>query len=188
MDETQDWGEAYKELCQIIRPKENPEAGIKEIQHIDLWMDQIQHIEEEYPFPPHSVFINFNAEEVKTVGRNAQEMDMRIDIIYSCDTLADTFDGSETQDIALEFIAICKKLHNKLQSRSGTNFSSLDRVGFRRLPSAPYLLVMVQTYSSVIMDYSGVKQMGEGTITNVTVRPGQKPDQTDTENLFEVNL
>ncbi len=188
MIQEQDWTEAYKEMCRIVSPHEDKLTGIIEIKHIDLWNEQVDFLPEEYPFPPHSLFFQFTAESVKTIGGNAQEVVMIVDLIYVLDSLADTYDKSTTQDIAFEFIATCKKLHHLFQGRSGNNFSSMDRMGMRRIPAPPYLRTWSQSYRTTIMDYSGVKDMKQATITSATLSQGVAPAPNNDFQLFETNL
>ena len=68
------WTDCYKELVEIIRGKNEFLASIPdeyselreqmentpEIEHIDMWHEQVSFLDEEHPFPSPAVFIEFN--------------------------------------------------------------------------------------------------------------------------------
>lgn len=188
MFENQDWTEAYKEMCAVVKPPNNKTGGIPEILHMDLWTEQIDFLPEEFPWPPHSLFFNFNTDAIRTVGKNVQELAMKIDLIYCLDSLAETYNESDTQAIAFEFMATCKKIHSKFQGLSGLNFSSMNRVALRRVPAPQYLKVIAQTYDCIIMDYTGSKQPGEATITSLGINKNAAPGQNINWKLFDTKL
>lgn len=187
MIEEQDWTEAYKELCNVIRP-EDPEKGVPEVKHCDLYHGQIEHAEDDYPWPPSSVFFDFNAVDIKTIGQNVQEMLFAVEVIYAVDLLADTYQKSQTQDISLMFMATCKRIHQVLQGKSGKHYGTMNRVGFRRMPSHPSLMVIAQRYETIIMDYSGMKVEGEATVTGFKTKKGEAPGFDPDKKWFETNL
>lgn len=146
--ETQDWIEAYKELCNIIK------QNCPNIQHVDLWHDQFQFESEEYPFPEKTVFLDFNAPSIDSVGIRAQDMNMLVGVIFAFDTLSDTFAGSDNQEVALEFGKEIRVLHAILQARSGNNFSALNRVALTRETAPDGCIAYRQTYTCIVRDYS----------------------------------
>ncbi len=155
MIDNQDWIESYKELCILIN------KNIPEIKHIDLYHNQLAYEKEEYPFPESSLFIEFNTTSIDTIGIKAQDMNMQIRFIYAFDTLSDTFNGSDNQEIALSFGSVIRKLHSLLQSKSGNNFSSLNRIALLKEPSPEGVIVYAQTYSCIIRDYSATDETTE---------------------------
>ncbi len=183
MDTTQDWIEAYKELCTIIN------TGVPEIKHIDLWYNQLNYEMEEYPYPESTLFIEFNTDNIQSIGNNAQDMFTRIRFIYCFDTLSDTFDGSENQAVALAFGNIIRKLHHILQNKSGDNFSSLDRISLTKVDAPQHCIAYSQTYNCIIRDYSGVLESTEVDLTaTVNVSTGASPSTQDDEPLFKIEM
>lgn len=170
----QDWGLAYQELCELLKPKSGI-GGVPEVKHCDLWHEQIDYLPEEYPWPPGAVFFNFNAIDVQTTGQQIQDMVFEIGVIYCFDTLSDSYQESETQYLALLFIKHLRGIHKILQGTSGANFSSLDRVGFRRVPAPQYLICYEQRYKCIIRDQSALPTRGEATLTKVSVNKNSKP-------------
>lgn len=180
MDNTQDWIEAYKELCKIIK------KGIEEVTHVDLWHEQTNYEAEEYPYPMHSVFFEFNTDNIKTIGNNVQDINAIITVYHVFDTLSDTYDQSENQSTALEFGKVIRKIHKTLQGVSGNNFSSLDRTGLGRHPSKEYLLVYKQTYACQIIDYSGQKEYSSVELTGISVQNEPLPLITPDRDMYQI--
>jgi hypothetical protein len=182
MNATQDWIEAYKELCAIIK------TNINEIDHIDMFYDQIFSPQSEDPFPPNCVFIEFNTESIKTIGLKAQDLEMAITFYHCFETLSETYHTSDNQAIALAFGAIQRKLHNKLQALTGVNFSSLNRIGLKRIPTPnTSLIVYALTYTSIIRDYAAIDEFTDVTIGEVTIEEGTAPALTDL-GMFNVGM
>lgn len=146
----QDWIEAYKELCEIIK------ANVPEIKHIDLWADQFYN--EEYPYPDRSLFIEFFSNEIQTTGEKTQDLIMQIRFILCYQTLSDSFDGSDNQNVALGFGEILRKIHACLQGTYGQNFSAMTRVNLQRVEAPMSCISYSQTYACIVRDYAPVKK------------------------------
>jgi hypothetical protein len=182
---TQDWIGAYLELCVIISHM------ITEIEHIDLDHDQLLFESKEYPFPESSLFIQFNTDNIQTIGLNVQDINAQIKFTYAFDTLSDTFNGSENQSTALAFGSVIRKLHALLQNLYGANFSSLDRISLRKESAPEGCIAYSQTYNCIIRDYSGMVETTTGDLqdANITLDLGKgaAPSLPDM-NLFEVTM
>ena len=187
MVQNQDWGEAYKELCDLIKNNTEPTLGIEEVLHVDMWHEQVNYLAEEYPFPPNSVFIRFQTKSITTNANKVQDLNMEITFFFVLDTLADTYQTAETQPLALSFIQTCKKIHKVMQGRSGLNFSNLDRNDMGNYPAPEYLIVFYQTYTTIIRDMSAMDEPGEGTLTGATVNNNQAPGAVDSEPLYRMD-
>lgn len=182
MHTEQDWTEAYKELCAVIK------AAVTEIKHIDLWNDQTNNREEEFIIPHHSLFIDINADEITTLGKNVQEMKCMVTFYHVFNTLSDTFDGSTNQAIAFEFMPVNQKLHKCLQGLSGTNFSPLDRKTNKRVHHPDgYLMIREQAYECLITDYSAWKDYAEHTVTAIGLNRVANPPGT-VDDLYKPDL
>lgn len=175
----QDWVDAYKELCAVIN---DPEKGISEIVHTDLWHEQVDYLPNEYPWGDRALFMNFNVLEDQTIGMGIQDQITEISFILAFVTVGDTHHGSDTQDDALEFGLLNRKIHKLMQGRYGANFSNLDRVrGPRRIPAPMYLLCYEQVYRCVIRDMSAMPEPGEKTLKKMT--PGKITTQPNLPDL-----
>lgn len=187
MEAAQDWVEAYKELCAIINNEADPAKGVEEVGHIDLWHEQIDFLPEEYPWPSGSLFINFNAVGIETTGKKVQDMNFEISFILVLDTLSDTYNKSDTQEIALAFGLIMRKIHKLLQAKYGANFGPLNRVRFRRIPAPQYLIAYEQTYTSLIRDMSAMDEPAQANLTGSTVKKGfVKPATNEDIKLYNI--
>jgi hypothetical protein len=176
MQQEQDWTEAYKELCAIIKP------AIPAIKHIDLWYEQINYPKEEYPYPEECLFIDFNVNSIDTLGGNVQDLNVTFSFIHVFDTLSDTYNESTNQDIALSFMATQKKLHNLLQGLGGVNFSPMDRVSNKRIPTQEgYLNIREIGYNCIIREYCAAKEYTETTITSIGISNAVAPVNTWTD-------
>lgn len=152
----QDWGEAYKELCAIIKAK------LPEVKHIDLYYGQDQFVEQDgnwNPFPCPAVLLGFRAAQVRDLGDNTQELHMDITMYLYMETVQDTHHGSAGQRRAMEFVKLMRKLHQTMHGASGEHFSPLSRVDMAQKTDAPpYAYVFGQTYRCVLLDNSGSRQ------------------------------
>lgn len=176
MKELQDWVGAYKEISDAILA---PGTGIAEVKHVDMWHEQIDFLPEEYPWPPGSVFLEFNIDTIETTGMKVQDMNCEISVYYALDTISETHAKSDTKDIALAFGNHLRKIHKFLQGRSGVNFGNLNRTGIRRVPAPQYLMVYKQMYSCVIRDESAMDEFGEATIKRVKTNKLAAPTPAD---------
>lgn len=152
----QDWGEAYKELCVIIKAK------LPQIKHIDFYYGQDQFVDQDgnwNPFPCPAVLLDFRAAKVSDLGDDTQEIHMDITMYLYMETVQDTHHGSAGQRRAMEFVGLMRKLHQAMHGASGEHFSPLSRVDMQRKADAPpYAYVFGQTYRCVLLDNSGSKQ------------------------------
>ncbi len=152
----QDWGEAYKELCVLIKEK------VPEVKHIDLYYGQDQLVEQDgnwNPFPCPAVLLSFKAAQVRDLGDNTQELHMDITMYLYLETVQDTHHGSAGQRRAMEFVGLMRKLHTNMHGASGEHFSPLSRVEMAQKADAPpYAYVFGQTYRCVLLDNSTSKQ------------------------------
>lgn len=182
VQEEQDWLEAYLELCAIFR------AEVPEIQHIDLWYDQLNYADEEYPYPEKCLFMEFNTVGIETLGGNVQDLNTQVRFIFAFDTLSDSYDQSDNQAIALSFGKVMRKIHKTLQGRSGNNFSSLNRVGMGKELAPASCITYAQTYSTIIRDYSALQVTDTTQLQNVKVEIEKADPPTPEQPLFEITL
>lgn len=152
----QDWGEAYKELCAIIKAK------VPEVKHIDFYYGQDQFVEQDgnwNPFPCPAVLLNFRAAQVQDLGDNTQQLTMDITMYLYMETVQDTHHGSAGQRRAMEFVGLMRKLHLAMHGTAGDHFSPMSRVDMAQKTDAPpYAYVFGQTYRCVLLDNSTSKQ------------------------------
>jgi len=182
----QNWGEAYKELSQLII---DPTGPLSEIKHVDLFFEQINNQDEEYPFPEHSVFIDFNADKIETTGKNVQDMNMIVTFYHAFDTLSDSFEGSDNQTTALEFINVNRKIHKLLQGKHGVHFSKLDRVAFGRYRTdSRGVICYFQSYACIIRDYAPYEETQSVQIGGVSLNNNPAPPQNQNIALYQVDL
>ena len=112
------WTDCYKELVEIIRSKDGFLASIPdeyselrermentpEIEHIDMWHEQVSFLDEEHPFSSPAVFIEFNTLGIEDEGLLVQRLHTQIDFRLFYETFSDTCEGAEMQEEALSFL------------------------------------------------------------------------------------
>ncbi len=183
----QDWGEAYKDLCALLRAK------VPELKHIDLYYGQEQMIDGDgnwLPFQSPSVFIQFQATGVNDLGDLAQELLMDITIYLYVETVQDTNDASIGQARALQFIGLMRKLHQALHNASSDHFGPLSRVGLSRAEAPPYVQMYGQVYRCVMIDNSASRQWpmpDEGVNLPLQIEPLGGPGAPQTELVLVRN-
>ena len=110
------WTDCYKELVEIIRSKDGFLASIPdeyselrermentpEIEHIDMWHEQVSFLDEEHPFSSPAVFIEFNTLGIEDEGLLVQRLHTQIDFRLFYETFSDTCEGAEKQEGALD--------------------------------------------------------------------------------------
>ena len=169
--DTQSWDDAYKEMSQLILNE------ITEIKWVDLWNEQTSFEEQEYPFGMPAVFLDFNGDDINTVGKGVQHINFEVGVHLAFATLADSHAGSINQNSSLEFISLLKKVHALLQAKHGEHFSSMNRINLKRVPTANDAVIQyVQTYTTKVVDYDGMKKP-DGSVTDpaLQIEKGTKP-------------
>lgn len=192
----QDWGEAYKDLCAIIKAK------LPEIKHIDLYYGQDQVVDQDgnwVPFRAPAIFMEFAAPVVSDLGDNTQQLTMDITMYLCMETVQDTNHGSAGQRRALEFVGLLRKMHMVMHGAEGDHFSPLSRVALAKKADAPpYMYMYGQTYRCVLLDNSTSKQydfLAAGTL-GLEIEPYSAPPVTDdrlvvvrnTDNTYSVEV
>lgn len=184
MKQGQDWVEAYSEIGEAIL---NKETGVPEVTHVDFWHEQVDFLPEEYPWPPGSLFIEFNI-GAESTSQKVQDLNCEISFYYALDTLAESYINSPTKEIALAFGLHLRKIHKFLHGRSGVNFGELNRIAIRRVPAPQYLIVYKQVYTCIIRDESAMDELGEAVVTKVNVEKHIATQPSGEEPLYSVSL
>lgn len=152
----QDWGIAYKEICDLIA------ARVPKVKHIDLYHGQEQAIDSDgnwIPLRAPAVFLQFTAAQVDDIGDLSQQMLMDVTVYLASETMQDTNHGSAGQRRALEFVGLMRELHLALHNASGDHFSPMSRVAMGRADAPPYMYMYSQTYRCVMLDNSTSPQL-----------------------------
>lgn len=162
------WTDCYKELVEIIRSKDGFLASIPdeyselrermentpEIEHIDMWHDQISFLDEEHPFPSPSVFIEFNTLGIEDEGLLVQRLHTQIDLRLFYETFSDTYEGAIMREQALAFLDLLTLLGMMLHGKSGKNFGTLRRTHVGREESGGAGNLYRISFECEIIDYT----------------------------------
>lgn len=140
------WTDIYKELAEIIIRKNEYLASIPEeyaelrerlmavpdVQHIDLWHEQVNYLTDERPFPSPAVFFEFNTLEVNDNGALVQQLDTQIDLHVFWETFDDTYMGAIMQEEALQFMDLLTLLNMLFHGHAGKSFNTLRKTSINR--------------------------------------------------------
>lgn len=156
----QHWKDLYLELAQKIN--DNSQA-----RWIDLWHNQINFLDDEHPFPTPSVFLGFRSNQIQDAGKKAQKINLQVDVYLYHETFSDTYEGSFNQAEALEFLDIFTEINQLLHGSGGTNYSNMRKTGFSAVDTGNSGNLYLVNYSCELIDYSAVKEWGEGGFADV---------------------
>lgn len=118
----------YLALCEQLNTKLNGLNGVPKLQWIDKDMGQLNWLDEYHPIPKPAVLIKFGRTQWETTTGGLQQGDSIIEVSVLFDNMADSFDGSTNQDLALEFFDFNEEVFEALQGFCGENFSALVRI------------------------------------------------------------
>jgi hypothetical protein len=177
MNANQNWAEALKEISSIIR-------GIDDIRFVDLWADQVNDPQEEYPFPFPAAFLELTTSDNEDLGENIQDLSTHVKIYLLYIPVYDTHREENSHDLDV-FGELLKKIYQALQGVAGDNFSQATRIsGPSKEKAQPYEWLYSQTFRTIIRDYSAAKEYKEGELGDITVSMGSKPVEED--NIYEI--
>lgn len=162
------WTDCYKELVGIIRDKEvflgkipdeyadlrERMANTPEIEHIDMWHEQVSFLDDEHQFPSPAVFIEFNTLDIEDEGLLVQRLHTQIDLRLFYETFSDTYEGAVMQEEALSFLDLLTLLGMMFHGKSGKNFGTLRRTHVGREESGGSGNLYRISFECEIMDYT----------------------------------
>lgn len=159
----QNWKDLYLELANKIT------TNIAAIKWVDLWHNQINFLQEEYEFPSPAVFFAFRSNKIDDAGQKVQQINLQVDVFLFFETYADTHNGSINQADALAFLQAFDNINKTLHASSGTNYSSMRRIGFGPVDTGGSGNLYQVIYECLLTDYS-VDAQNTGT-TDLTDNP-----------------
>lgn len=188
----------FKELSNILQnrveflsriPDEYAELrerleAVPELEHIDLWHDQVNYLSEEHPFPAPAAFLEFNTLQVDDAGELMQTTTLQVDIHIFYETFCDSYEGAVMQDEALTYMDLLLLIGLMFHGRSGTHFHQMRRTGTMREESGGAGNLYRISFETNISEFSGLnlfstKEMGdrevsiEKGISNKPVKAGE---------------
>ena len=162
--------ELYEELSNIVLdkkkflsmiPEEEQElyermAALPDIQHVDLWHDQVDYLSEEHPFATPAVFFGFTTLSVADNGELMQTTDLQVDIYVYWETFSDTYKGAKMQEEALQYLDLLLMVGLMFHGRSGEHFHQMRRSGtFRQESGGSGNLYRLQ-FQTNVTEFSGL--------------------------------
>ena len=162
--------ELYEELSNIILSKEEflsmiPDeelglyermAALPDIQHVDLWHDQVDYLSEEHPFATPAVFFGFTTLNVADNGELMQTTDLQVDIYVYWETFSDTYKGAKMQEEALQYLDLLLMVGLMFHGRSGEHFHQMRRSGTYRQESGGSGNLYRLQFQTNVSEFSGL--------------------------------
>ena len=153
------YNELYKELANAIQRE------IPEILWIDLWHNQVNFLEEEFPFRTPAVFLSFRTIGTQDLGGLGQEVSLQVDFYLFYETFTDTYHGAYNQDSALEFLTLKDKIHQYFHGSEGNYYSAMRRLGFAPEDTGGAGNLYRISFSCIIQDDNAMPEEVEEHIT-----------------------
>jgi len=197
------WSNIYKEISERIMNMRlllenledlSPElvaelAAVPDVEYIDLWHEQTDHLDEEHPFPTPAVFIAFNTLDTEDNGVLVQDMKLQLDLYVFWETFSDTYDGAVMQEEALNYLNLLTVLNVLFHGYTSDNFSTLRKTGFQRMDSGGAGNLYRVSFECPVRDYSAQELHGIADMADrdITVSDGPIPERMENgENLYEL--
>ena len=193
--------ELYEELSNIVLNKEEflsiiPEeeqelyermAALPDIQHVDLWHDQVDYLSEEHPFATPAVFFGFTTLNVADNGELMQTTDLQVDIYVFWETFNDTYKGAKMQEEALQYLDLLLMVGLMFHGRSGEHFHQMRRSGTYRQESGGSGNLYRLQFQTNINEFSGLNlhTYVRDESKEVEVQKGERPKDNGTK-LFDI--
>jgi len=149
------WSEIYRELAEKIT------ANIEEIRWVDLWHEQVNYLTEELPFPTPAVFVAFNTRGTEDKGTLVQDCHTQIDFFLFYETFSDSYDGSQNQDGALNFLNKLTELYALFHGKPGENYSEMRRIDMSREESGGAGNLYRISFECLVTDYAAQELFNE---------------------------
>lgn len=198
------WTDCYKELKDMIRNREDflsliPDEyadlrekmmNAPEIEHIDMWHEQVSFLDEEHSFPSPAVFIEFNTLDIEDEGLLVQRLHTQIDFRLFFETYADTYDGAVMQEEALAFLDLLTLLGMMFHGKSGLSFGTLRRTHVGREESGGAGNMYRISFECEIMDYTTMELSSQADIKDreIKISNGSIPEKVESEEpLYDLN-
>lgn len=192
----------FKELSNILQnrveflsriPDEYAELrerleAVPELEHIDLWHDQVNYLSEEHPFPTPAAFLEFNTLQVDDAGELMQTTTLQVDIHIFYETFCDSYEGAVMQDEALTYMDLLLLTGLMFHGRSGTHFHQMRRTGMMREESGGAGNLYRISFETNISEFSGLnlfstKEMGD---REISIEKGISNKPVKADELYQL--
>lgn len=196
------WTDCYKELVYIIEHREDfldmiPDEyeeirermrEAPEIEHIDMWHEQISFLEEEHAFHTPAVFIEFNTLGIEDEGVQVQRLHTQIDFRLYYETFSDTYEGALMQQEALSFLELLTLLGMMFHGRSGKTFGTLRRTHVGREDSGGAGNLYRISFECDIIDYSTITMCNcvDMQDKEINIEDEKIPEQQEEQPLYDI--
>ncbi len=147
----ENWQYLYIELAEKIT------QNIPQIQWIDLWHNQVNHLEDEHRFNTPAVFIALRSNRMEDTSEKGQLVYLQVDFYLFYETYLDTFQGAYNQDGALAFTKSLDELHGLFHATTGENYSNMRRIDFAPIDTGSAGNLYKISFECILSDESAMK-------------------------------
>jgi hypothetical protein len=175
----QDFTDLYIELGEMA-------ASIEGVKWVDLWNEQVNFLEDEFPFQTPAVFFQFTLLTAEDAGELVQKVEWQVDVKLFYETFADTSRGSFNRDTAVAFIKYLNALYTKFHGSSGENYSSMRRIGLRADSTGGAGNMYTLSLTCLCMDYSAQKAYNDSTVADVEIVNEKGAETAPDVPMFEI--
>lgn len=154
----------YTELCTCI-------ATIPAIKHIDLWHNQINHLDinDEHPWVAPAVFLNFRWRTTQDIGKHQQDGELQIDVYLFYESFLDTHHKAWNQGSALAFLDLLDELNKILHGSHGNSYEQMTKQTIEPIDTGNAGNLYRMTYSAIGRDYSAAAEDCEANVGSIEV-------------------
>lgn len=128
---------------------------IPEIQHFDLWNQNVEFAQEDI-FPTPAVFVEFDPILYKAVKETKQYADVAIKLHIVTDASGQSYDGSTSQSDSLQFFDLIDKIYRAIITIDENNYGCFVRTGSYTNSDHGDLMESIETYTCKAVDVSAV--------------------------------
>lgn len=130
--------------------------ALPDFEHIDLWHDQVNYLDEELPFPTPAIFFEFNTQRTDDAGELMQTADLQVDMHVFWETFSDTYEGAVMQEDALCYLDLLLLVGLMFHGRSGNTYHQLRRTGLHREESGGAGNLYRISFETNVTEFSGI--------------------------------
>lgn len=138
--------------------------GIEEIEHVDLWANQVYNTENEDPFRYPACFISFNCNDIGQAGEGVQYLNMDITVrLYAEGYSNDFFESLKTINLA-------NKINKALCNLSGEKFKQLQRTNINTDDDITMIYGIEMVFHTEYTDTSAQQEYEFVNVNNLDVK------------------
>lgn len=146
----------YLAITSYLMETLNGENGVRRLEWVDKDFGQLDKLDQVDAFPRPAILMSFGTVDWELSGGSQQQGDAVLEFKVIFDNFADSFDGSDNQQLALEFFDFNEAVFEALQGLYGDGFTSLTRIQDEEDTDHDNFIVTPLRFATVITDTNPV--------------------------------